>query len=436
MKKKGFTLVELLVVIAIIALLMGILMPALAKVRQIAFRMVCGTNLSGIGKAMMLYANDYDDEFPRAGSRDSTWSNKIANWKAIRRSDAFQIASDGTGGFATITSCFYLLVKYTEVTPKSFVCKSDSGVTEFNPVDDPDIGSMTDWQITQFWDFGSSPSETDNTGNHCSYAYHMPFGLYALTTSSEPGLAVAADRNPWIASSSGEAKEFPGIYLPTGSREEVSYGNSPSHQGDSQNVLFLDIHVSQEKTPACGINDDNIYTYWGSTSNANASLGVMPAANTEPSSREDSYLVNDFTTGGSGPPKGRACFLAGTPVWVNETPVEISMVNTGQMINTLALTTVEKLEEHVGTFECRDIVLDNGNRISVVESHLFMLESGQWVNAQNLKSGLILKTMNGTVGIKSVTVRALPYVGKVYNVKIANSDQYMVGEDAVIVRDY
>jgi len=57
MERKGFTLVELLVVIAIIALLMGILMPALARVRQVAFRMVCGTNLSGIGKAMLIYAN-------------------------------------------------------------------------------------------------------------------------------------------------------------------------------------------------------------------------------------------------------------------------------------------------------------------------------------------------------------------------------------------
>ena len=69
MKRQGFTLVELLVVIAIIALLMGILMPALSRVRQIAFRTTCGTNLSGIGKAMLIYANDYQDELPKAGGR-------------------------------------------------------------------------------------------------------------------------------------------------------------------------------------------------------------------------------------------------------------------------------------------------------------------------------------------------------------------------------
>ena len=71
MKKKrtGFTLVELLVVIAIIALLMGILMPALAKVRQIAYRMVCGNNIGGIGKAMMVYANDNEEAYPVAGGK-------------------------------------------------------------------------------------------------------------------------------------------------------------------------------------------------------------------------------------------------------------------------------------------------------------------------------------------------------------------------------
>jgi len=61
---------------------LAILLPALARVRQIAFRMVCGTNLSGIGMAMLIYSNDYDDEFPRAGGRNSVWSSHIPNWRA------------------------------------------------------------------------------------------------------------------------------------------------------------------------------------------------------------------------------------------------------------------------------------------------------------------------------------------------------------------
>ena len=43
---------------------LGVLMPALTRVRQTAFRMVTATNMSAIGKAMLIYANDYDDKFP------------------------------------------------------------------------------------------------------------------------------------------------------------------------------------------------------------------------------------------------------------------------------------------------------------------------------------------------------------------------------------
>src|SRR5210317_1733748 len=150
MKRKGFTLVELLVVIAIIALLMGILMPALSRVRQIAFRMVCGTNLSGIGKAMLIYANDYEDEFPRAGGRNSQWSSALSNWMADNRYAAYGLGADGSGGQATITSSFYLLVKYAEVTPKSFICKGDSGTTEFKPTE----YAAGDRDLIDLWDFG------------------------------------------------------------------------------------------------------------------------------------------------------------------------------------------------------------------------------------------------------------------------------------------
>ena len=48
----------------IMALGMGILMPALARVRQLSFRMTCGTNLAGLGQAMQTYAGDYDGRFP------------------------------------------------------------------------------------------------------------------------------------------------------------------------------------------------------------------------------------------------------------------------------------------------------------------------------------------------------------------------------------
>jgi prepilin-type N-terminal cleavage/methylation domain-containing protein len=427
-KKKGFTLVELLVVIAIIALLMGILMPALARVRQIAFRMVCGTNLSGIGKAMLIYSNDYDDELPKAGGRNATWSGRIANWMAPDRFTAYGVSADGSGGYGTITSSFYLLVKYAEVTPKSFVCKGDSGTTEFKPADD----GAGDRELIDLWDFGLEPLK------HCSYSYHMPYGLYALTTSSEPGMAVAADRNPWITSPAAEAKQFPGIFVPEGSREAVNYGNAIAHQEDGQNVLFMDSHVGFEKKSYCGINDDNIYTFWVG---GDIRLGGQPLpAASEPADRLDSYLVHDGEAGSgpTAPPKGRGCFLADTPVWVDGALVQISKVATGQMIGKIrcASEQIEKLEEHEGTWECRDIVLESGNRISVVDAHCFMLDSGQWIAAQNLRSGLKLKTLNGTVGIKSVVTRTMPFVGKVYNLKIADSDQYVVGEDGVIVRDY
>jgi len=72
----------------------------------------------------------------------------------------------------------------------------------------------------------------------------------------------------------------------------------------------------------------------------------------------------------------------------------------------------------------------------VVGAHCFMLDTGEWIAAQDLKSGLSLRTLQGTVRIKSVTVRAVPYTGKVYNLKIKNSDEYIVGRDGVIVRDY
>jgi prepilin-type N-terminal cleavage/methylation domain-containing protein/prepilin-type processing-associated H-X9-DG protein len=62
--ERGFTLIELLVVIAIIAILAAILFPVFAQAREKARAATCVSNLKQLGLGMMMYAQDYDENYP------------------------------------------------------------------------------------------------------------------------------------------------------------------------------------------------------------------------------------------------------------------------------------------------------------------------------------------------------------------------------------
>lgn len=144
---KGFTLVELLVVIGIIAVLIGILLPALTRAREASNRTVCLSNMRELANCFRVYAAQNHDCIP-IGFMDQKAFSYVMNW------------NNGTGVKGP-TQMGLLVLSGIVKNPKTFYCPSEKEDLQFTyqPNPDPNTPSLNPWP---FWD-GAANGATRHT---------------------------------------------------------------------------------------------------------------------------------------------------------------------------------------------------------------------------------------------------------------------------------
>lgn len=265
-KLRGFALRDLIAVIGVAVAFVAIGVPTLAHRPHLNQREQCGLNLKGIGTSIKIYANENQEHWPSPAFRRQAIDNggidylaedhvndpaiepgEVGYLREMESTSETPIDPSGGSTAVSVTRALWLLVRYGDLNEESFICLSSGDF-----VRDGDLLFPEDL----YYDF--------NSYHNISYGYQVPFG--PRDTRPREGTdnrqAFAADKGPYYLNT----------FEPTfqsGSHQPVTFDdpqgrwrryNSPNHNGQGQNVLFADGHVSFEEIPAVGVHGDNIYT--------------------------------------------------------------------------------------------------------------------------------------------------------------------------------